>query len=133
MLTDPAKANLPRSERSGYLEEWTAGQGIKEVADFFAGRGHAVVGTEGFFGTLPDGLQMYLNDRPQITAIGVGINFNILPDSLVNSRKREPKLTWSLMMSVLKGMRRDLALSLSGRTRKHCVPTEAANLYFFFN
>lgn len=49
LLTDPAKANLPRSERSGYLEEWTAGQGIKEVADFFAGRGHAVVGTEGFF------------------------------------------------------------------------------------
>src|SRR5258708_1747400 len=30
LLTDPQKSNLPSSERSGYLEEWTAGTGIKE-------------------------------------------------------------------------------------------------------
>jgi len=62
-------APLPRSERSGYLEEWTAGYGIKEASLFLRNKEKAepekkiVVGTEGYFGTLPDGLQMYLNDK----------------------------------------------------------------------
>jgi len=41
-----------------------------------------VVGTEGFFGTLPDGLQMYLNPYPQIIVIGTGLNFGDVPDQL---------------------------------------------------
>ena len=90
LLTDITKANLPRSERSGYLEEWSAGQGIKEVADFVEKQyltNHAtiVVGTEGYFGTLPDGLQAYLNKYSKIIVIGVGLNFDILPKSLVES------------------------------------------------
>jgi 4-amino-4-deoxy-L-arabinose transferase-like glycosyltransferase len=87
LLTNPERAKLHRSERSGYLEEWTAGQGIKETADYLkneimkSGDTKIVVGTEGYFGTLPDGLQMYLNDTPEITVIGVGLNFTepILP------------------------------------------------------
>jgi hypothetical protein len=90
LLTNPEKANLPRSERSGYLEEWTAGHGISEIANFIRQQSATegvkiVVGTEGFFGTLPDGMQMYLNDQPQITVIGVGLNFEKLPNSLAES------------------------------------------------
>lgn len=93
LLTDPQKANLPRSERSGYLEEWTAGTGIKEINDIIRSEQQKnsntkiIVGTEGYFGTLPDGLQIYLNDMPEITVIGVGLNFEKLPDSLVESQK----------------------------------------------
>jgi 4-amino-4-deoxy-L-arabinose transferase-like glycosyltransferase len=93
LLTDFEKANLPRSERSGYLEEWTAGQGIKKVADFIRSEylrkpaEKIVIGTEGYFGTLPDGLQIYLNDLAEITAIGVGLNFDKLPQPLIESRK----------------------------------------------
>jgi 4-amino-4-deoxy-L-arabinose transferase-like glycosyltransferase len=93
LLTDPAKAKLPNSERSGYLEEWTAGDGIKEIADFLRYQSltinhqRIVVGTEGFFGTLPDGLQMYLNDVPQITVIGTGLDFKEIPQSLMESKK----------------------------------------------
>jgi hypothetical protein len=93
LLTDPTKANLPRSERSGYLEEWTAGQGIKETADYLRNEElknpdtKIVVGTEGYFGTLPDGLQIYLNDRPEITVIGTGLDFTKLPESLSASKK----------------------------------------------
>jgi hypothetical protein len=64
-LTDLAKAPLPRSERSGYLEIWTAGYGLKEIAQFLivqAQQGTVVVGTEGSFGTLPDGLMIYLDE-----------------------------------------------------------------------
>lgn len=92
LLTNSEKADLPRGERSGYLEEWTAGQGIKEVADFLIGESKSlkegeklVVGTEGYFGTLPDGLQIYLNNYPNILAIGTGLNFDHLPTPLKES------------------------------------------------
>ena len=93
LIINPEKANLPRSERSGYLEEWTAGYGIAEIAQFAKGQylknpnEKIVIGTEGFFGTLPDGLQIYLNDRPEITVIGVGLNFDTLHTSLIESKK----------------------------------------------
>lgn len=93
LLTNPAKANLPRSERSGYLEEWTAGHGIKETADFLTEEKRInpsrkiIVGTEGYFGTLPDGLQLYLQAYPEITVIGVGLNFSATPIQLIESFK----------------------------------------------
>lgn len=83
LLTKPAEAPLPRSERSGYLEEWTAGYGIKEVAVYLRNKKlnnpnkNIVVGTEGFFGTLPNGLEMYLEGVPGITILGVGV---VVPD-----------------------------------------------------
>ncbi len=92
LLTSPSLANLPNSERSGYLEEWTAGDGIKEIADYLKTeelknpKTKIVVGTEGFFGTLPDGLQMYLNNVPQITVIGTGLDFTEVPNSLKESK-----------------------------------------------
>lgn len=93
LMMNPAKANLPRSERSGYLEEWTAGTGIKQVADYlFAKEAEdpktkIVVGTEGFFGTLPDGLEIYLNNHPEIIVIGTGLDFTNPPQSLSDSKK----------------------------------------------
>lgn len=92
LVTDTAKANLPRSERSGYLEEWSAGQGIRETADYITSLYNRkpekmVVGTEGYFGTLPDGLQAYLNSYSQIIVIGVGLDFSKVPTPLFESRK----------------------------------------------
>lgn len=93
LITNPEKAPLPQSERSGYLEEWTAGGGIREVADFVKAR-HSqnpneriIIGTEGYFGTLPDGLQIYLTDIPGITVIGVGITIAEVPEQLINAKK----------------------------------------------
>lgn len=92
LITNPEKAPLPQSERSGYLEEWTAGTGIREVAEFVKDEYQKepnvkiVVGTEGFFGALPDGLQMYLSDYPQITIIGTGLSFKEVPASLIESK-----------------------------------------------
>jgi len=91
LLTNPEKAYLPRSERSGYLEEWTAGTGIAWVADYIKEEArnnpdrHIVVGTEGFFGTLPDGLQMYLEGVRNVTVIGVGLAIKDVHSSLVES------------------------------------------------
>jgi len=92
LLTDPESANIPRSERSGYLEEWTAGTGIKEasiiIKDIQQKNPDAkiVVGTEGYFGTLPDGMQIYLQGTPNVVVIGTGLGFNEVPQSLIESK-----------------------------------------------
>lgn len=92
-LTDIERAPLPQGERSGYLEEWTAGTGIAEVGEFLIDENSQnpgktmVVGTEGYFGTLPDGLQIYLNDYPNIIVIGVGIPIASVNNSLIESKK----------------------------------------------
>jgi 4-amino-4-deoxy-L-arabinose transferase-like glycosyltransferase len=90
LLTNPEKLSLPRDMRSGYLEEWTAGQGIKEAASYLRERAksrNVLVGTEGYFGTLPDGLQMYLEKVPHITIIGVGLYLEEVPESLTSGVK----------------------------------------------
>jgi hypothetical protein len=87
------KISLPRSERSGYFEEWTAGYGLKEISVFLKEEHKSspsrkiVVGTEGYFGTLPDGLQMYMADTPQVLVIGVGLELYKVPTPLVESQK----------------------------------------------
>jgi len=88
LLNNPEKAPLPRNLRNGHLEEWTAGQGLKESAEFFKEKAKSdkvLVGTEGFFGTLPDGLQIYLEGTPNIRVIGVGWPVVKVHPSLINS------------------------------------------------
>ncbi len=87
---NPAQANFPQDERKGYLEDWTAGWGIKSIADYLKQLPkdkNIVVGTEGFFGTLPEGLQIYLEKESKITVIGVGYPIKAIPESLVNAKK----------------------------------------------
>lgn len=71
LITQPEKVNLPRSERSGYFESWTAGYGFPKIAQFLmeeAKKGTVVVGTEGSFGTLPDGLMIYLDKHSHLAS-----------------------------------------------------------------
>lgn len=91
LLTNPERADLPRGERSGYLEEWTAGTGIREVSEFLKEE-HAkdsdtqiVVGTEGYFGTLPDGLQIYMDKTPKVVILGIGLDITGVNSSLWES------------------------------------------------
>ncbi len=88
LLTNPTKATLPWETRNGYFEEWTAGYGQKEISQYLIERAQnhsVVVGTEGYFGTLPDGLQIYTQNVPHLTVIGVGQPIFQIPDSLWNS------------------------------------------------
>lgn len=85
---NPFNQKLISSEQN-YLVDWTSGWGIKESADFLKQRSlvaNIIVGTEGGFGTLPDGLQIYSRNIPHLTIIGVGLGFTKLPASLVNAR-----------------------------------------------
>ena len=69
LMTNPREAPLPREERHGYFEDWTAGYGLKEIAGILkeqAGSQKILVVTEGSFGTLPDGLDIFLKNDPNI-------------------------------------------------------------------
>ncbi len=88
LITNPQSVPLPRIERAGYLEQWTAGYGIKEAANSIrqsALSGSVLVGSEGFFGTPFSALQMYLNDLPQVRVIGIGQNISGIDSRLTNS------------------------------------------------
>lgn len=88
LLTNPDLAPLPPNERSGYLEEWTAGTGLKDVSARlaeYAKTGPVLVGSEGFFGTPFSALQVYLNSTPNARIIGVGTYVGTVSDKLTNS------------------------------------------------
>jgi len=74
LVTNFAAASLPHNERAGYFEDWTAGYGFSEIAQYLLEENKKqpiVVGTDGFFGTLPDGLYIYL-DKANIPVVGSG-------------------------------------------------------------
>lgn len=118
LFTNIEAADLPISERKGYLEEWTAGHGIKEVSEFLIAYHKKnpdekiVVGTEGYFGTLPDGLQIYLQDYPKITVIGVGIDLQEVPQSLRESKESGNKTFLVINDTRLKKQPRKIGLRL---------------------
>ena len=137
LLTSPEKANLPTTERTGYLEEWTAGYGIKEVSEILREehkkepKTKIVVGTEGFFGTLPDGLQIYLNDVPEITVIGVGIFIEEVHPSLKESKKAGNKTYLVVNNTRLKGDPEKLGLKLIAAYPK-ALRTEGTKEYIIY-
>jgi len=86
---NPVRAPFPQDEKRGYLQGWASGWGIKETAEYLENLPKdkpIVVGTEGFFGTLPDGLQMYLEGERRITVIGLGVPVVGISSSLLEAK-----------------------------------------------
>jgi len=94
-IFQPAKIPLTHEDATQYLREWSSGYGIPEATKFFSEKikdKKITVGTEGFFGTLPDGLQIYFDRNPNhenIEIIGVGQPLHTIPDKLLESAKKQ--------------------------------------------
>ncbi len=85
LWVNPAKAPLHQAEKEQYLQGWAAGYGIKEIADYLKKLPKdklILVATEGYFGTLPDGLVIYLDRAKGIIVQGVGEPIVYMPDEL---------------------------------------------------
>lgn len=89
----PDKTWYTKPDRRQYLEDWSSGHGIPEVRDFIKERvkdHQVVVATEGFFGTLPDGLMMYFHGTKEITNLelyGIGQPIAHIPSDLFEKAK----------------------------------------------
>jgi len=93
IIFKPVKAPLIEREQDQYLTSWSAGYGIKEIAQYLKKnypQERIDVGTEGFFGTLPDGLQVYLDGYKNINVFGVGQPLDKVPDNLWERAKLNP-------------------------------------------
>lgn len=77
----------------GYVNGWSAGNGVKQIADWAVSRVHetsspVVIYTEGTFGILPHGLELYADGRVNgLTIIGLYPINEIPPESALTSVK----------------------------------------------
>lgn len=77
---------LSKADREQFLEEWSSGHGIKEVVDLIkelAKEQKVAVATEGYFGTLPDGILLNLHNQnvENIYVEGIGQPVRNIPES----------------------------------------------------
>lgn len=84
-LVDLHLLPLNASDRSQYLQEWSAGFGTKQVAEALLKQSknkRIVVASEGYFGSLPDGLLVYLHGKSveNIFVDGIGQPVRSIPD-----------------------------------------------------
>lgn len=85
----PSKVNMPFDMVTGYYQDWTSGWGQKDIANYLIEKHNQgkkiVVFTEGFFGTLPDGLQIYTQSYSNLTVVGSTPIAEVIPDGLVKT------------------------------------------------
>lgn len=77
------------ADKEQYLYKWSSGHGIKEAVmeiKEMAKNEKIAVATEGYFGTLPDGILMYLHgeDVSNIYVEGVGYPVNEIPQKFID-------------------------------------------------
>jgi len=73
ILTNPYRADIPRSDSTQYLNDWPAGGGVNEVVAFLrqeSKKGKVYVATEGTFGPLPYALEVYLYKNQNVEIHG---------------------------------------------------------------
>ena len=138
ILTNVEAVQLPRNERAGYLEDWTSGGGIYEVSELLREEwekepdAKIVVGTEGYFGTLPDGLQIYLNNRKEIDVMGVGMTMAEVEPELLDSKIQGNKTYLVVNSSRFKGDAEEIGLKLLAVYPKAVKPDGSRDALLFF-
>lgn len=88
LLFDTNNIPFVSADREQYLTEWSSGHGIKEVTDLLRVKSEEstiALATEGYFGTLPDGITLYLHRRPvdSIYVEGIGQPISAIPTSFL--------------------------------------------------
>ncbi|MBI5449532.1 glycosyltransferase family 39 protein [Candidatus Gottesmanbacteria bacterium] len=74
IVTNPLYAQIPRSDKGQYIDDWPSGWGVKEVNALLydqSKRGKVSVYTEGTFGLLPYAIEIYLVDNPNVEIVGI--------------------------------------------------------------
>jgi 4-amino-4-deoxy-L-arabinose transferase-like glycosyltransferase len=88
-IFNPNATPFVSSDKTQYLMEWSSGHGIKETVELIEAETELTtlaVATEGYFGTLPDALLMYLHDLKvdNLYLEGVGYPIEKIPKSFAD-------------------------------------------------
>lgn len=117
-LTDPYRAPIPKSDSIQYFNDWPAGGGINQTVAFLTNQtrsGQAFVGTEGTFGLLPYGLEIYLQQNSDITIKGYWPIPSQIPEELLAMARTRPTF---FVFNQLQNPPQDWPLKLIARHQK---------------
>ncbi len=96
LLKDPIHYSYLKMDE-GYVNGWSAGNGTKQIAEWAIDRTKSTgkpitIFTEGTFGILPNGLELYLQDKTsQVTVTGIYPIGDIPPSSVVSYAQDNPE------------------------------------------
>lgn len=116
---------LSKTDRIQYLEEWSSGHGIKEATALIqelAKTQTVAVATEGFFGTLPDGILLNLHNQnvDNIYVEGIGQPVRSIPANFLEKAKN-----FDRQLLIVNSHRLQLELPEKQRLASFCRPNHA--------
>ncbi len=120
-----SKTPFVPSDTTQYLTEWSSGHGIKETTDLIevaAKKEKIAIATEGYFGTLPDGMLLYLHRRnvQNIMLEGIGQPVVSIPAEFAQKAANYDKV-WLVVNS----HRMKIALPKNKLIAEYCRPFDA--------
>lgn len=124
-ITNVNKIPFVESDTTQYLTEWSAGQGIYESTNLImqeAQDKRVAIATEGYFGTLPDGMLLYLHRRDvkNIMLEGIGQPVVGIPASFA-----QKAASYDTVYLVVNSHRNKLDLTPDKLVAEYCRPYEA--------
>lgn len=93
VLTNFALAPIPKADLGQYINGWSAGNGVKQSVVFFGEQAKSskiYIMTEGTFGLMPFGLEIYLVDNPSIKIQAVWPIKDAEPAEVITAAKKMP-------------------------------------------
>jgi 4-amino-4-deoxy-L-arabinose transferase-like glycosyltransferase len=93
ILTDFAKAKAPALDHAGFIAGYASGVGVEETIEFLrAASQHQkiYVGTQGVFGLMPEALQIYFDDDPNVQIEGLLMIGNNPPQEILDAASKMP-------------------------------------------
>ncbi|MCL4354274.1 hypothetical protein M1349_02255, partial [Patescibacteria group bacterium] len=91
--SNPVGSHIADSDYNQYINTWSAGWGVKESVAFFkekASTQKIFIATEGTFGLMPESMELYLVDNPNVTIKGYWPINDTLPKEALDYSKKMP-------------------------------------------
>lgn len=93
VITDFYKAPIAQADVNQYANSWAAGNGVKQSVEFFKEKSQnkqIFIGTQGTFGLLPFGLEIYLANNPNVTIKSYWPIHDKMPNEILAASKIMP-------------------------------------------
>lgn len=93
ILFNFARTPIPKADLGQYVNGWSAGNGVRQSVEFFreqAANQKIYIVTQGTFGLMPYGLEMYLVDNPNIKILALWPIKDLPPKEVIDAAKIMP-------------------------------------------